>query len=83
MREVQVYLTTSCPFCIAARELLEARGIEYEAIVLDDHPDRQGFTASLMPGHRTVPLIIIDGRPIGGYRELAALDRSGGLDDAA
>lgn len=79
MRHVQVYLTSSCPFCIAARELLEARGIDFEPIVLDNHPDRRALTASILPGHRTVPLIVIDGDPIGGYQELLALDRSGEL----
>jgi glutaredoxin 3 len=76
---VRVYLTRTCPYCIAATELLRARGIEFEPIGLDDHPDRFSFTESILPGHDTVPLILIDGEPVGGYTELAALDRSGEL----
>jgi glutaredoxin 3 len=76
---VLVYLTRTCPYCVAATELLRSRGIEFDSVGLDDHPDRFSFTESILPGHDTVPLILIDGRPVGGYRELAALDASGEL----
>jgi glutaredoxin 3 len=76
---VRIYLTRTCPFCIAATKLLRERGIEFEPIGLDGHPDRYSFTESILPGHDTVPLILIDGQPIGGYTELAALDASGEL----
>jgi len=60
--------------------LLENRGIEYEEISLDDEP---AFRQKLfdLTGGWTVPQILIDGRPIGGYTELWRLDRDGRLDD--
>ena len=60
--------------------LLENRGIEYEEISLDDEP---AFRQKLfdLTGGWTVPQILIDGRPIGGYTELWRLDHDGRLDD--
>ena len=77
--KIQVYLTTTCPFCVAATQLLRDRGLDYEPIVLDQHPDRRGATDAILPGHKTVPLVVIDGKPIGGFRELTTLDESGEL----
>ncbi len=77
--QVKVYRTRYCPFCVAAERFLQSRDIDFEEVYLDDHPDRHSFTESLMPGHGTVPLILIDDHPIGGYRELLDLDGSGEL----
>ena len=57
------------------------QGVDYEEIGLDDDPH---FRQTLMDltGGWTVPQILIDDRPVGGYAELWALDRSGQLDDA-
>ena len=59
-----------------AKALLDARGLAYDEVALDDDPasGRRVFDSG---GQWTVPLVLIDGEPIGGYRELAALDRSG------
>ena len=67
-------------YCVRAKALLESRGIEYEEISLDDDP---AFRRKLfdLTGGWTVPQILIDGRPIGGYTELWRLDRDGRLDD--
>ena len=58
---------------------LDSRGIAYEEVSLDDDP---GFRQKLfdLTGGWTVPQILIDGRPIGGYTELWRLDKSGQLD---
>jgi glutaredoxin 3 len=77
---VVVYRTRACPYCIAADDLLRQRGIDFDEIYLDDHPDRGALTSSILTGHRTVPLVVIDGQPIGGFRELSAMQESGGLD---
>ncbi|MGE0143115.1 MAG: glutaredoxin domain-containing protein [Planctomycetota bacterium] len=77
---VIVYRTATCPFCIAAVDLLRERGVAFEEVALDSHPDRRAFTASIKAGHRTVPLIVIDELPIGGFDDLQALAASGGLD---
>jgi len=73
-----MYTTTWCGYCVRAKTLLDARGIEYEEINLDDDP---GFRQKLLDltGGWTVPQILIDGKPIGGYTELWRLDKSGRL----
>ena len=78
--KVTVYLTQACPFCLMARELLDSKAVEYEVIDLSQDPDRQATTSAILPGHTTVPLVLIDGDAIGGYTELAALQSSGDLD---
>ena len=64
-----------------AEQLLGAKNIPIEQIYLDDHADRRGFTAAILPGHYTVPLVLIDDEAIGGFDELHALDARGELDD--
>jgi glutaredoxin 3 len=78
MARIRVYSTRWCGYCVRAKALLESRGIEYEEISLDDDP---AFRRKLfdLTGGWTVPQILIDGRPIGGYTELWRLDRDGGL----
>jgi glutaredoxin 3 len=80
MARIRVYSTRWCGYCVRARTLLENKGIEYEEISLDDDP---AFRQRLfdLTGGWTVPQILIDGRPIGGYTELWRLDRDGRLDD--
>lgn len=78
--KIVVYRTRSCPFCVAAETLLRSKGLEFEEVYLDDDPDRRGTTAKILPGHHTVPLVVIDSEPIGGFTELQALDARGGLD---
>jgi glutaredoxin 3 len=80
MARVRVYSTRWCGYCVRSKALLESRGIDYEEISLDDDP---AFRQKLfdLTGGWTVPQILIDGRPIGGYTELWRLDRDGRLDD--
>jgi glutaredoxin 3 len=79
---IQVYTTAWCGFCERAKALLEDRGIPYEEIGVGDDP---AFRTKLLDltGRWTVPQIIIDGRPIGGYVELRELDQRGLLDGPA
>ena len=81
MRRIQIYTTRWCGYCVRAKALLDAKGIEYEEISLDDDP---AFRQKLfdLTGGWTVPQILIDGTPIGGYTELWRLDQSGALDDS-
>jgi glutaredoxin 3 len=65
---------------VRAKALLESRGIDYEEISLDGDPEFRQKLFDLTGGW-TVPQILIDGRPIGGYTELWRLDREGRLDD--
>jgi glutaredoxin 3 len=77
---VRIYTTRWCGYCVRAKALLEGKGIEYEEVNLDDDP---AFRRNLqeLTGGWTVPQIVIDGTPIGGYTELWRLDKSGQLDD--
>jgi glutaredoxin 3 len=80
MARVRVYSTRWCGYCVRAKALLESRGIEYDEISLDEDP---AFRQKLfdLTGGWTVPQILIDGKPIGGYTELWRLDRDGRLDE--
>jgi glutaredoxin 3 len=75
MERVQVYGTEWCPYCVSAKRLLDARGIAYSEVVLDPVTMRE--TVWELGRQRTVPLVVIDGKPVGGFQELAAMDRAG------
>jgi glutaredoxin 3 len=82
MARIQMYTTRWCGYCVRAKALLEERGIEFEEISLDDDPAfRQ--TVFDRTGGWTVPQILLDDRPIGGYVELWRLDQAGGLEPLA
>ena len=78
MKEVILYSTNWCPFCTAAKKLLERREIDYVEVNVEDDDEKRRWLAETT-GQRTVPQIFIDGSPIGGYAELNNLDRSGEL----
>ena len=80
MARIQMYTTRWCAYCVRAKALLAAKEIDFEEISLDDDP---GFRQRLfeLTGGRTVPQILLDGEPIGGYTELWRLDREGRLDE--
>jgi glutaredoxin 3 len=77
-----MYTTRWCGYCVRAKALLESRGLDYEEITLDHDPQ---FRKSLheLTGGWTVPQILIDEKPIGGYTELWALDKRGALESLA
>ncbi|MDX3894717.1 MULTISPECIES: glutaredoxin 3 [Pusillimonas] len=79
MATVTMYCTAVCPYCIRAEMLLKQRGVTHiDKIRVDTHPERR---AEMMQrtGRRTVPQIYIDDTHVGGYDDLAALDRAEGL----
>lgn len=78
MKNVLMYTTDFCPYCTSAKALLQKRGIEYDEINLARDPDGRE-ELSRKTGMITFPQIMIDGEPIGGFRELLAADRSGRL----
>jgi len=73
-----LYTTTWCGYCFQAKGLLDASGLAYDEVSLDDDPAFRQRVYDL-GDQWTVPLVLIDGEPIGGYDELAELDRSGRL----
>ena len=77
-----MYTTAWCGYCDRAKALLEDRGLPYEEIMVDGDP---AFRARLLDltGRWTVPQVLVDGRPIGGFTELCELDRRGLLAELA
>lgn len=80
MADVLMYTSDRCPYCLRAKALLDGKGVDYEQIhiALDDMEARRRIQE--ITGQMTVPQIIIDGRPIGGWDSLSALERAGRLD---
>lgn len=77
---VEIYATQSCPYCHAARSLLQSKGVDYELIDVGREPDRRAEMTQRAHGRRTVPQIFIDGTHVGGSDDIHALDRQGKLD---
>src|SRR5262249_18432441 len=78
MARVEVSTTPSCPYCVRAKRLLEARAIAFAEIDVSEDDDLRADLVQ-RTGRQTVPQIFIDGRSIGGFEELAALDAAGEL----
>lgn len=79
MSKVKIYTTPYCGFCFAAKALLDDKKVEYAEIDVMD-PRKRAALIQRANGRRTVPQIFIDETHVGGYDELAALERSGRLD---
>lgn len=80
MTDIRMYCTDFCPYCVRAEMLLKSKGVDkITKIPVDSMPN--GFKDMMeLTGRRTVPQIFIGDRHIGGFDDLAALDRRGGLD---
>lgn len=76
---VLMYCTATCPYCVRAERLLEARGAAaIDKVRIDLDPSRREEMIA-RTGRRTVPQIYIGERHVGGFDDLDALDREGGL----
>ncbi len=79
MNPVRMYTTQVCPYCIRAKQLLAARGVQQiEEIRVDLEPEQRAKMMELT-GRRTVPQIFIGDTHVGGCDDLMALDQRGGL----
>ena len=78
--KVEVYTTSYCPFCTRAKSLLKNKGVSFEEIDVTEDAELRQKMIDLSGGRRTVPEIFIDGKIVGGYDELKALDDAGTLD---
>jgi len=75
-----MYSTGVCPYCMMAERLLKSKGVaEIEKVRVDLEPARRDEMMQ-RTGRRTVPQIYVGDRHVGGYDDLAALDRAGELD---
>ena len=78
--EIVMYSTGYCPYCDRARSLLARKGVGVQEIKIDEDPAQRDLMLQRSGGRRTVPQIFIGERHVGGFDDLASLDRSGELD---
>lgn len=79
MKQVEIYTTRFCGFCLAAKRLLAKKNVEYKEIDVGFQPKRRAEMMQRSGGGHTVPQIFIGGRHVGGCDELYELERSGKL----
>ena len=81
MSRVTVYSAANCAFCTRAKTMLEKWDIDYDEIRIDGDSAAMKQFIEATNGARTVPQIIIDGKPIGGFTELTELHMDGELEE--
>ena len=81
MKNVTIYTTRVCPYCIRAKRLLEKKGVSYEELKVDINPELVEEAVEKSGGLRTVPQIFIEDYHVGGCDELYALDAENKLND--
>jgi glutaredoxin 3 len=79
MPKIEVYSTAVCPYCVAAKNLLKAKGLAWEEVRVDTDPAQRDLMLQRSGGRRTVPQIFVNNQLVGGYDDLVAADRSGKL----
>jgi glutaredoxin 3 len=80
MPPVKMFTTAVCPYCVRAKQLLKARGVEHiEEVRIDQLSDQERDRMMALTGRRTVPQIFIGDLHVGGCDDLMALDSQGGL----
>ena len=79
LNKVVIYGTKFCPYCIAAKQLLDLKSVEYQYIAVDNDPDLRD-NISKRSGQRTVPQIWIGEHHVGGFTDLRKLALNGDLD---
>lgn len=78
--KVEIYTKWGCPYCVAAKALLDGKGVSYEEYDITMGGPKRAEMLERVPGAMTVPQVLIDGRPVGGSDDIHALDRQGKLD---
>jgi glutaredoxin 3 len=77
--KVEIFTGANCAYCVAAKNLLKAKGLDYEEFRIDQDPVRLQEMLQRSASRRTVPQIFINGEHVGGFEDLAAAERSGKL----
>jgi glutaredoxin 3 len=80
MAEIEIYTTFWCPYCAAAKSLLTKKGVAFREIDAPNGSAAREEAISRSGGRTTVPQVFVGGTPLGGYDDIAALDRAGRLD---
>jgi glutaredoxin 3 len=79
MAAIEIYTKPTCPFCVGAKRLLSKKGQTWTEVDIAAHPERREEMIR-RSGRTTVPQIWIEGRHVGGFDDLSALEDSGELD---
>ena len=80
MKDVVIYTTDYCPYCRRAERFLAERGVRFSSVDVTRDPATREKLVELTGGLTTVPQIFIGGIPVGGFSDLVALHRRGGLE---
>ena len=80
MAQVEIYTKWGCGFCVAAKALLDRKGVAYDEYDITMGGPKRAEMVKRVPRALTVPQILIDDQPVGGCDELHALDQQGKLD---
>jgi glutaredoxin 3 len=80
MKNVTIYTTQSCPYCIKAKKLLEKKGVHYQELKIDLNSELVDEAITKSGGRRTVPQIFIGDYHVGGCDDLYALENANKLD---
>ena len=81
MAKVELYVKTTCPYCVRARQLLDSKGVAHDDYVVDAGGAKKAEMVQRAGGRTSVPQIFIGGRHIGGCDDLMALESRGKLDE--
>ena len=81
MARIEMYSRSWCPYCQRAMALLEHKGQGFLEIDVEREPERMREMVERAGGRRSVPQIFIGDVHVGGFDELAALERAGQLDE--
>jgi len=80
MTDIVIYSKEQCPYCVAAKQLFTAKGVAFKEIHVDQDPDQLSIMME-RSGRRSVPQIFINDLPMGGYDDIAALEKTGKLNE--
>ena len=80
MKQITIYSRPTCPFCIQAKNLLQAKNLSYQDIDIEQNPEKKEEMIKKTEGKSSVPQIFVDGKLIGGCDDLYELDEKGELD---
>ncbi|MEL7343241.1 MAG: glutaredoxin 3 [Pseudomonadota bacterium] len=80
MKTVEIYTSSSCGFCYAAKRLLDGKGVGYTEIDVHSGPSVRQEMMTRANGRHTVPQIFVGDTHVGGFDDLSALERAGKLD---
>lgn len=78
--KVEIYTKWGCPYCVAAKSLLDKKGVAYEEYDVTMGGPKKAEMLERVPGARTVPQVIVDGKALGGFDDISALNSRGELD---